>query len=182
MYKNTWAVDPTWNVRLSPVSEDKGQYNTCRGGLGDDISACGDTNRHEALLPSEESPKQHVRFSTQLYIRGSQLSYQPTTFPISTQHGPHPQKGTERLKEGCSRGQQSARFAGGKRQSPRKTFSSIYVLKLLRSLPKPHKTCKVRPIKVYRTLPRETSCQKVCLSSRPSGGHSQVVTRVCGGW
>jgi hypothetical protein len=135
---------------------------TCggRAGLAGSMWGC---HHHEALLPSEDSPKRHVRFSAQLHIRGSQPSYQPTTLPTSTQHGSHLQKGTERFKEGCSRGQQSAQFAGGKRLSPRKSFSSIYVVKLLRSLPKPHKTCKVRPIKFYRTLPRETSCQKcVC--------------------
>jgi hypothetical protein len=121
------------------------------------------------------------RFSRQLHIRGSQPTYQPTTLPTSTQHGSHPQKGTEKFKEGYSRGEQFAGSAGGKHRSPRKSFSYIYVLKLLRSLPNPHKTCKVGPIKAYRTLPSETSCRKVCLFSGPSGGHSKVVTRVCGG-
>ena len=37
--KDTWAVGPTWNVRLSPVSEDKGQDSTTRGGQGDGISS-----------------------------------------------------------------------------------------------------------------------------------------------
>jgi hypothetical protein len=54
-----------------------------------------------------------------------------------------PQEGTEKFKEGYSRGQQFAGFARGKHGSPRKSFS-LYVLKPLRSLPKPHKTCKVR--------------------------------------
>jgi hypothetical protein len=122
------------------------------------------------------------RFLRQLHIRGSQPTYQPTTLPTSTQHGSHPQKGTEKFKEEYSRGQESVGFAGGKHRSPRKSFSSIYELKLLRSLTKPHKTCKVRPIKAYRTLPSKTSHRKVGLSSRPSGGHSKVVIRVCGGW
>ena len=116
------------------------------------------------------------------YIRGSQPTYQPTTFSTLTQHGSQPQKGTERFKEGHSRGQQFVGFAGGKYGSPRKPFSSIWVLKLLRSSRKPHKTCKVKPIKACRTLPSEVSCQKVCLSSKPSGDHSKAVTRVCGGW
>ena len=37
--KDTQAVSPTWNVRLSPVSEDKGQDSTTRGGQGDGISS-----------------------------------------------------------------------------------------------------------------------------------------------
>ena len=35
---DTWAVSPTWNVRLSPVSGDNGQYSTSRGEKGDRIS------------------------------------------------------------------------------------------------------------------------------------------------
>ena len=37
--KDTWAVGPTWNVHLSPISEDKGQYSTTRGGQGEEISS-----------------------------------------------------------------------------------------------------------------------------------------------
>src|SRR6266852_1916711 len=78
-------------------------------------------------------------FSRQLHIR-SQPTYQPTTLPASTHHGTHPQKSTEKFKEGYSRGQQFAGLAGGEHRSPRKSFSPISVLKLLRSLSNPHKT------------------------------------------
>ena len=37
--KDTWAVGPTWNICLPPISEDKGQESTTRGGQGDGISS-----------------------------------------------------------------------------------------------------------------------------------------------
>jgi hypothetical protein len=43
--------------------------------------------------------------------------YQPTTLPTSTQHGPHPQKDTEKFKDGYSRGQQLVGFGGGESDS-----------------------------------------------------------------
>jgi hypothetical protein len=91
-------------------------------------------------------------------------------------------KALKSLKKGIPGGSSSLDLQGVSTGLLGKSFSSIYVLKILHSLPKPHKTCKARPIRAYRTLPSETLCQKVCLSSNPSGGHSKLATRVCGGW